>query len=371
MSNFRIMLLSTAAIGFAGALATPAFAGEVEKSASFGGHVNRLVSIDDDGDSTDLHTSDAGASMSRIRFQGSAKSESLTTKAYIEVRARGANSSSNVGTGGAQTLSMRHSYLSLSNSMGTLVLGGTNPAGDLNGIGTADFSGANWWGVDKDSLNPGGANNFVVTGRTAGGQEDGGLGTTVSPMHTFTSGRGGVIRYDTPDFNGFSGSVGLKGGGDAAEEPSASIGYSADYDGTKVAAGYGYTSRAGNDTTYKNWQSASVAMELASGINASVMYGRKNNKVSGAIDPTLWSFGVGYDMNVVDAGPTSLGLTYQQQDDGLVVNDDLKWYGLNVSQSLGDYGTDVYGGVSRAEYSRTGTNYEDITSGWVGVRVKF
>ncbi len=110
MSNFRIMLLSTAAIGFAGALATPASAGEVEKSASFGGHVNRTVSIVDDGDSTDVMTGDNGASMSRVRFQGSAVSESLTTKAYIEVRARGNRSTSTTAAAASgSTLSMRHS----------------------------------------------------------------------------------------------------------------------------------------------------------------------------------------------------------------------------------------------------------------------
>ena len=371
MSNFRIMLLSTAAVGLAGALATPASAGEVEKSASFGGHVNRTVSIVDDGDATDIRTGDNGASMSRVRFQGSATSESLTTKAYIEVRARGNRSASNTGTAASgNTLSMRHSYVSLSNNMGTLILGDTNPSGDLNGWASGMFSGA-WHGADGDTLTGGEQGAFLVknTGTTTG-QEEGNL-TTVSPLHTMSSGRGGVIRYDSPDFNGIGISASLKGGADAAEEASASIGYSADYDGTKVAVGYGYTNRAGNDATYKAFHSVGGGIELASGINAHVGYYKKNNKASGGIDPRMWTVDLGYNMNVVDAGQTSVNITYSNQDEGLVVNDDLKWYGINVAQELSDYGTSLYGGISRAEYSRTGTNYEDLTAGWVGVRVTF
>ncbi len=371
MSNFRIMLLSTAAIGFAGALATPASAGEVEKSASFGGHVNRTVSIVDDGDSTDVMTGDNGASMSRVRFQGSAVSESLTTKAYIEVRARGNRSTSTTAAAASgSTLSMRHSYVSLSNNMGTLILGDTNPSGDLNGWASGMFSGA-WAGADGDTLNGGEQGAFIVNNAgSATGQEEGGL-TGVSPLHTMSSGRGGVIRYDSPDFNGFSGSASVKGGADALEESSASIGYSADFDGTKVSAGYGYTNRAGNDATYKNFHSVGGGVLLASGINAHVGYFKKNNKASASIDPRMWTVDLGYNMSVVDAGATAVKITYSQQDDGLVVNDDLNWYGINVQQELSDYGTSLYGGISRAEYSRTGTNYEDLTAGWVGVRVTF
>jgi hypothetical protein len=374
MSNFRIMLLSTAAVGLAGALATPASAGEVEKSASFGGHVNRTVSIVDDGDATDIRSGDNGASMSRVRFQGSATSESLTTKAYIEVRARGNRSASNTGTAASgATLSMRHSYVSLSNSMGTLILGDTNPSGDLNGWASGMFSGA-WHGADGDTLTGGEQGAFIVKGAgTSTGQEEGGLGTTVSPLTTMSSGRGGVIRYDSPDFNGVGVSASLKGGADAAEETSASVGYSADYDGTKVAVGYGYTNRAGNDATYKSFHSVGGGVELANGINAHAGYFKRSNKASGAIDPKMWTVDLGYNMSVVDAGQTSINVTYSQADDQASVNDDLNWYGINVAQELSDYGTSLYGGISRAEYSISGNTiqYEDITAGWVGVRVTF
>ncbi len=387
MSNFRIMLLSTAAIGLAGALATPASAGEVEKSASFSGHVNRVVGIIDDGDSTDIHSADAGASMSRVRFTGSAVGENLTAKAYIEVRARGndsdtngnptsssttANSGATTGGTGASgnTLSMRHSYVSLSNSMGTLILGETNPSGDLNGVFSGDFSGANWWGVEAASASPISSNFLVENVGNAGGQEEGGQAGS-NPVNTLSSGRGGVIRYDSPEFNGVSFSTSLKGGADAAEEWSASVGYSADFDGTKVGAGYGYTNRSGSSASQDAFHSVGAGLELASGINAHVGYFKKIAANTGGIEPETWNIQMGYDMNVIDAGETSVGVSYTNGDELLNTTDDGQWYGLNVNQSLADYGTDIYGGISKGEYDRTGTNYEDITAGWVGVRVKF
>jgi len=370
MSNFRIMLLSTAAIGFAGALATPASAGEVEKTASFSGNVNRLVSVIDDGDSTDLKTDE---NTSRATFQGSSTSESLTTAAKVEISVGGAASDSNSATGAtAGAVGLRHSYVSLSNNMGTLVIGQTNPAGEMNGWGTGKMAGASGNGVDGDTPIRGSGATFLVknTGNSVG-QEDGDLTTLAPGITSFSNGRTGVIRYDSPDLNGFAFSASINGGADAAEETDFSAGYSADYDGTAVAVGVMYISSAGNSTTIDSAFAVGAGVELASGINVHAGYGKE--KGSNATDPDekMWTVDLGYDMSVIDAGATSLVINYTDRDDVSAVNDDMKWYGLSVQQELTDYGTSLYGGVSRAEYNVTGTNYEDITAGWVGIKVSF
>jgi len=372
MSNFRTMLMSTAAVGLASVLATPASAGEVEKSASFGGHVNRTLSVLDDGDSTKLKSGDSGVSMSRVRFQGSAKSESLTTKAYIEVRARGQRSNSNVTTGAtANQISMRHSYVSLGNSMGTLIIGDTNPAGDLNGWASGQFSGS-WAGQDGDTLGGGEFGTFALS--AAGdntGQEEGNY-AGVTPRMTMSSGRGGVVRYDSPDFNGFSVKASIKGGADADEEPSISFGYSADYDGTKVTAGYGYTNRSGSVAAEDAMHSVGAGVLLESGINFHAGYFERTATNANTIESTMWVTDLGYNMSVVDAGATSVKVTYAESEESLVQNDDLEWYGISVQQELSEYGTSLYGGMSNASYTgAAGTNYDDLTSGWVGVRVTF
>jgi hypothetical protein len=372
MSNFRTMLMSTAAVGLASVLATPASAGEVEKSASFGGHVNRTLSVLDDGDSTKLKSGDSGVSMSRVRFQGSAKSESLTTKAYIEVRARGQRSNSNVATGAtANQISMRHSYVSLGNSMGTLIIGDTNPAGDLNGWASGQFSGS-WAGQDGDTLGGGEFATFALS--AAGdntGQEEGNY-AGVTPRMTMSSGRGGVVRYDSPDFNGFSVKASIKGGADADEEPSISFGYSADYDGTKVTAGYGYTNRSGSVAAEDAMHSVGAGILLESGINFHAGYFERTATNANTIESAMWVTDLGYNMSVVDAGATSVKVTYAESEESLVQNDDLEWYGISVQQELSEYGTSLYGGMSNASYTgAAGTNYDDLTSGWVGVRVTF
>jgi len=372
MSNFRTMLMSTAAVGLASVLATPASAGEVEKSASFGGHVNRTLSVLDDGDSTKLKSGDNGVSMSRVRFQGSAKSESLTTKAYIEVRARGQRSASNVATGAtANQITMRHSYVSLGNSMGTLVIGDTNPAGDLNGWASGQFSGS-WAGQDGDTLGGGEFATFALS--AAGdntGQEEGNY-AGVTPRMTMSSGRGGVVRYDSPDFNGFSVKASIKGGADADEEPSISFGYSADYDGTKVTAGYGYTNRSGSVAAEDAMHSVGAGILLESGINFHAGYFERTATNANTIESAMWVTDLGYNMSVVDAGATSVKVTYAESEESLVQNDDLEWYGISVQQELSEYGTSLYGGMSNASYTgAAGTNYDDLTSGWVGVRVTF
>jgi hypothetical protein len=372
MSNFRNMLMSTAAIGLAGVLASPASAGEVEKSASFGGHVNRTLSLLDDGDSTKLKSGDSGVSMSRVRFQGSAKSETLTTKAYIEVRARGQRSNSNVATAAtANQISMRHSYLSLGNSMGTLILGDTNPAGDLNGWASGQFSGS-WAGMDGDTLSGGEFATFALS--TAGddtGQEEGNY-AGVSPRMTASSGRGGVVRYDSPDFNGFSVKASIKGGADADEEPSISFGYSADYDGTKVAAGYGYTNRAGSTAAEDEFHSVGAGVLLDSGINFHAGYFTRSATNADTIESEMYVLDLGYNMSVVDAGATSVKATWAESSESIIQNDNLEWYGVSFQQELSDYGTSLYGGMSTASYSgAAGLAYDDLTSGWVGVRVTF
>lgn len=368
MSNFRIMLMSTAAIGLAGALATPAFAGEVEKSASFSGNVHRVIAIVDDGDSSDLKTDE---NTSRISFSGSAVGESFTAMAKVEMGVAGASSDGSNGAGNAGGVSVRHSFLALSSSMGTINIGQTNPASEQYGWGTGKMSGASGNGVDGDTPIRGSGTAFLVKGAgTATGQEESTLASVGGPT-SYSTGRTGTIRYDSPDLNGFGFSASINGGADAAEQVDFAAGYSADFDGTAVAIGVMYSNLAGNSTSLDKAVAVGGGFELASGLNFHVGYGKQTAEAAGAAEQSMWTVDVGYDMNVVDAGSTSIVVNYTDAGDVSVVNDDMKWMGLSVQQELSDYGTTIYGGISRAEYDVTGTNYEDLTAGWFGIKVAF
>lgn len=367
------MLLSTAALGLTGAVMSSASAGEVEKSASFSGHVNRAVGAVDDGDNTAMANSDNGISMSRVRFVGEAASESLTTKAYIEVRARGAsNANTNAQTGAS--LSMRHSYVSFTNNMGTLLAGQTDPAQDNVAPGFNSKSGASWLGSMVFQANPFGAAGFITsTAGNLGGAEETGL-TRVSPVFNTTSGRNNVVRYTSPDMNGFSveASISGAGTGSANESAGANIQYDADFDGTAVNFGASYAGLSGASATLDDMWDASLAVELASGINGLIGYGNRDLTANGRSNQTIWWAEVGYDMTgVSDLGGTSILLSYNNQDGGLANSSDYVAYNLNLSQSLADYGTTIYAGLSKQTYDIDGTNYDDIDAGWVGAKITF
>ena len=42
-----------------------------------------------------------------------------------------------------------------------------------------------------------------------------------------------------------------------------------------------------------------------------------------------------------------------------------------AEHQMPDYGASVYGGIQNVEYDTPTTNYDDLTAGWVGVRVNF
>jgi hypothetical protein len=364
MTNFRMMLLGTAAIGLTAAAMAPASAGEVEKTTGFGGHVNRAVTFVDDGDNTTMNHEDNSASMSRFKLWGEAKSESLTTKAYIEARARGGQDAQGAGDT-ASALSIRHSYLKLSNNMGSLTMGETDPAGD--GGMTASLSGAAGYGTYVGTSVVGN-HSHIVTGAGATNGTQGSLATTGNDLSDYTQGRRGTLRYDSPDFNGFSFAAGTSVGAQNGVEAA----YSADFDGTEVVVQIAHHNTAANSTTVQDTTAGSVAVKLASGLNAAVGYGQQD-KNSGNTNKDADNIYVelGYDASVFDMGGTSVMANWQRIEDATTTGDSTKMLSLNVVQSLSDYGTTVYAGLTQMQYDTAAANYEDITAGWVGVKVAF
>jgi len=360
-----MMLLGTAAVGLTAAAMAPASAGEVEKTAGFGGHVNRDVQIIDDGDNTIIAHDDAGTAQSRFKLWGEAKSETLTTKAYIEMAATGNADGDQAAGSSGSSIGIRHSYLSLSNNMGTLTMGQTDPAG--NAGTTASLSGAAGYGyyVGTGLIEAGHVTKG--TGATDGAQ--GTLGLTGNDLYDdFTQSRDGVLKYDSPDFNGFGVTIGTKIG----NQHGADLTYSADFDGTEVAAQVSYINSAAASTTFDHTAAGSVAVKLASGLNAAVGYGQKGRQSgSGISDPTLLYVELGYDASVIDAGGTSVNVAYQKTDDLSSNGSESETLALNVVQSLSDYGTVLYAGVQQMKHDTTAADFEDITAGWVGVKVAF
>jgi len=353
MSNFRIALLSTAAIVAAVAV-TPASAGEVEKSMSVSGHINRAVVVSDDGTSTTINSIDNNSTgESRFRIRGSAKSESLTFGTLIELGTRvNGNTGSHANTDNPN-IRIRHSYLSVGNNMGTLYLGQTwnadwlSTSSSLHGTGTAGFYDGHT--VAGEIFNPTGTTS-PTTGPTVGGV-----------MANYTHYRNNGVKYVTPNMGGFKVEVGHTDANGGA----ASLRYSGDFDGTKVVGTLAVGSEGSSDA-FDNSVSGSVAVRLAGGISASGAYSTKESNTVGTNDPEMWAAGLGYTM-----GANGVTVWYQNVDDGGGNGTEANALALVVEHKMPAYGASIYGGIQNSEYETTTTKYDDITSGWVGVKVTF
>jgi hypothetical protein len=351
------MLLSTAAAGLVAAAVSPASAGEVEKSMKVSGHINRLISITDDGENTTIGQSDnANVSGSRARIVASAKSESMTIGATTELGIQANPGLSSQSDSSTTSINLRHSYISVGNSMGTLYVGHTWGAdwlatsNSMSGTGNAGF-------YDGSSV---GGEELHVKNNTATGTS----GVSVaSVLPNFTGYRKSGIKYVTPNMSGFTAEVGFSEQSNGA----ASLRYSGDFDGTKVAATAAW---GGNATTAydANW-GGSVAVGLAGGLNASVAYSQRDLAPGSALkDPEMWGASIGYKM-----GANGITAWWQNVQDNGANGNDATAYALVAQHVMKDYGTTIYGGIQNTQYDTpaTATQYDDLTAGWVGIRVNF
>ncbi len=369
MNSFRMMLLGTVAVGLTAAAVSTASAGEVEKTAAFSGFVNRMITIGDDGKDGFLrHADPTSIAGSRIRGVGSANSESLSVSATIELGTQrntdqGGGAPGTQHTTGGGTVNVRHSYVKVGNNMGSLRIGHTGHAG--NGISGVDVS-----STGNAAAMAGGAIEAILlhTSGSTASAAGAAIGTT---YFDGTLSRASGISYDTPDFNGFSATVGHYDSGSGAAE----VDYSADYDGTAVNLHGGYARPAGDaiDSQY----GGGLGIKLASGISLSANYAKANNnniERPGVQDAKAYWGKIGYDMNALDAGTTGVSLMYGKYDDVNSVaddNDTSKRWGVQVQQALSDYGTSVYGGYEHHTYDTSAANFDSVSAFFAGVKVDF
>jgi len=359
MTKFRLMLLSTAAAGLVAAAVSPASAGEVTKSMSVSGHINRVIILSDNGNGTTLGQADnAGVSESRFRIKGAAKSEAMTISTLVELGVTGNNSLSSQANADTSRIRIRHSVISVANNMGKLSVGQTWAAdwlatsSNLSGTGNAGFHDGQT--IGGEALNVNGNTGTAASGVSVGGV-----------LPAFTGYRKNLIKYVTPNMNGFTGEASFA----AADHAAASLRYSGDFNGTKVAGTAAWGSRAA--AANKSEAGGSLAVALAGGLNGSVAYSRRNLNGNvaanaGLNNPEMWGAGIGYTM-----GANGVTAWYQAVNDLGANNNKAKTYALVAEHKMADYGTSVYGGIQRVTYDTTAIKYDDLTAGWVGIKVTF
>jgi len=364
MSKIRFLFSASLTFGLIASVLPSANASEVEKSVSVSGHVNRAVVVSDNGESTTIGQIDnSSVSGSRFRVVSSAKSAAMTIGATIELGVQGDGSASTHNDTSTTSISLRHSFVSASNSMGTLSFGHTGAAD--NDLTSMKLNGTSEAGFYDDSVIAG--EELHVSGNTG----TAGSGVTVSDILVDSiSSRSSVVKYQTPTMGGFTGIVGYS----HQDHGSARLTYAADYDGTNVRATGGWGSR-GAASINSVW-GGSMAVSLANGLNGSLAYSQRNlnGKVTantGISDPEMIGASLGYTM-----GANGITAWYQQVNDLASTTDaangnEAESYALVFQHNMTDYGTAIYGGIQNVEYKTSTTNYDDITAGWVGIKVTF
>lgn len=281
-------LLASTALIAGSLLAVSAQAGN---SAEFYGQVNKALIWQDNGDEDEIRVGDNDLSSTRFGFRGEQEiGNGLTASFLLEGELSDGDNSRVVDVTNdapsatpSASFTERHARVGLSGNFGSVFLGRTSSATD--GITEIDLGSVS--DLMSSDMAAFGGGITLANGELFSDNYDN--------FEGFAQGNGdrfNLVRYDTPIFNGFQGSVAVANGGDI----DAAIRYGAKFGGTEVKAGIGYAN-FNNGTITPNdrtqW-SGSVSAKHDSGLNATVAYGQQDQDT--ALDPQFWYAKVGYDM---------------------------------------------------------------------------
>ena len=345
------------------------------------GQVNRAALISDDGDSSDYYFVDNSNSSSRVGLIASAKvNDDLEIGGRFEFDSDQNKSDkvnqddkSNVGDN-----KFRDRWIDAqvtSKTFGKLYLGKGSTASD--GTSEVDLSGTSVVGYSSVTDMAGGiffydsaSGGFVDTDPT-------GAVSFLKAGDVFNNfdglGRDDRIRYDTPEFFGFTASASaLSGnGGDVA------LKYAAQWGDFKFAAGAAYANPSSNGS-YDDQYNGSASVLHASGINLTVAGGQRNFDTSGRDDATFYYGKLGYRRQFFELGESRFSVDYGRYDDVAQNNDEAETWGFQIVQDFAKWGSEYYLGYRNYDLDRSFDNVggnplslDDIDVLMTGVRVKF
>ena len=358
--------------------------GKSQVKIAITGQLSRVVAIVDDGNTTNIHHVSNQFSGNRVRFIGTAKAwDSLTigTRIEFQFNNRASNNSGNFTAGDSldvdesdgSGIDPRYQDITFAGGWGKIYVGKGDSAS--NGTSEVDLSGT-ILAINPSVADMGfGGSVFTIGNLPAGVSQDPDIGGFHGPRaSTVFNGFDGLsrtqrIRYDTPSFGGFKVSVGLNQGpiGDAA------IRYSGSFAGTKVSAALAWSNRDSASATIGHQVSGSGSVLHSSGLNLTVAAATRELEAAGRKDPSMFYVKVGYKAKLVDAGTTNFFVAYQNTDDLVLEGDDASFWGFGVVQILKDYATELFATFSIADFDDTVTtsDYDDLTTGLMGARLKF
>lgn len=259
---------------------------------------------------------------------------------------------------------LRHVDFSLKTpGYGTFYLGQGSMASD--NIGDRSYSGATLAGD-------------IAIGDVVGGyllrRSDGVLSdvTVADAFANFDGGRLGRVRYDSPDFNGFTlrAAYGrnILDSDNGDDYWDVAMAYENDLaSGTKLTAGVGYMYRDREDPNAEDIKDTFVSgsVLLTSGFNFTLAAGDRNG--AGA----YYYGSAGYNADWVSWGGTAVTIDYYNGDDMVTEGDSAESWGVQMVQAVDRYDIDLYAGYRRYDYDDNVSDFQNASSYMVGARWKF
>lgn len=205
---------------------------------------------------------------------------------------------------------------------------------------------------------------------------DGGAlsGTSIgNAFSSFDGARRARVRYDTPTYNGFTGSVSwgkeLLNVSDKREFTDLAVKYSNDYGAYKVDGrlGYQWINGTEDNETDEELASGSIAvLHTTTGLNFAFAAGAADEA-----DSSYYFAKVGYIQDWFSVGSTALSFDIFNGSDFDTNGSDSESIAISAVQRVDAYNLELYASYRTYEFDASGTDYEDIDLMVVGARWKF
>jgi len=350
------------------------------------GQVNRAITSVNDGDENYVNHVDNDNSSTRFGFKVKAKgSDSLAAGANLEweYQANESNKVSQVTHSTDPGLAKRKLEVYLDTVAGKFSIGHGPTASD--GTSEVDLSGSTVAGYSLIDAWAGGIQFYDEASRSLSG-------TTVGSVMNNLDGnsRKDRLRYDTPDFSGFTVSASTyevsttkTGAANPSQHDAAfdiALRYSGKFGGVvKLAAAAAYSAYPSTDAADQNDSLLNGSLSvLFSGFSVTVAAGQRDrqNVTAGKADSASSLYGkLGYLGNWFSIGPTALAIDYGKYHEFSGIKDDeATTYALYGVQNLKNWGTELYAGYrihKLEDRVSTGETFSDIGALFLGMRIKF
>ncbi len=367
---------SSAAALLAATTAIPA-AAELKYENNSGGYVElygqfnpALISVDD-GQDTETRLLDNDLSNSRVglRLMQPYGDNEFTFRLETGLGLPNSSEWNQLGTdfSGWTREDIRHVDFALKGGYGKFSAGQGSMASDgaaetdLSYVGTALYSFTN----DENS-------GFFYRG-TDGVLSDITVGDSSS---NFDGGRRTRVRYDTPDFNGFSAAVAYGENALSSSDDDTYYDLAIAYNntfagGVEFAASLAYAVRDFDNVSGERKDTiGSASVLLPSGFSFTAAAGSRDDTASGASDPSFWYAKIAYEGDWVAWGKTGVGIDYYDGSDFNNDGSDTKAWGIAVVQRIDSINTDAYLKYRNHDFE-DGTSF-DKNEAWVlGARWQF